>query len=439
MRNAFILATCLLALPLSACTGSFEDPDPVLLVTGFQRVSGTTATNHVGLISDNLNLDSDTLAARFDFLTDSVRNLPAPAVSYDITNRENARNTLIVLSRGLNEDDNPATPPYSSFLSFFSINQIKVDNPVDFKRPPGRTTDTNINDIDAVPEDFPNRTAPFYCPSEVQVTRGGNYAAVLNVPRLCGVNAAQFIDVLALDGTPRLLGRINNVASGENPGAAGGIYVSQGSAEDILYYAVRSPSSLTLNALTLPRPGQQFGPDDRLPTAQVVASVRNRAEDGAFVDLGVSGQSGSDQLAVLSTRGLAYVSSYSSDGEATEPVGTLENDNARLIRDDLRQTDATLVLALPEANRFSYFPASFTTDEDGDLVSDEVRGSVAAVDAVIESNNGYVYFVANGLVSLFDLQSYDTGDDLETQALTVSELTNPTFVTWAQALPTTAP
>lgn len=413
----------LLSLLLSACTGSQEPLNPVLLLTGFQRpVAGSAPTNHVGIIQDSLDSgDSE----RLTFLPESVRELPAPSVAYDVTNRENARNTLVVLSRGGN---NAAGAP--GYLSFFTTSGLRSDDISGFKL----SRELVINDIsglDIIPRNFPNRDAPFYCPSKIQVTQGGNYAAVLNVPRLCGAGVAQnFIDILDLDvtGTGRLLQRISGVAEG-------GIYMSQGSAEDILYYAVEGPRSLIFNAATMPRPGQAFGPDDTLSLRPDFATVTRQLSQGTFIDLGVSGQPGSDRLVVLFEQGIAYVSGYTGEGTEAEPVTTLENDNAQVIRDDLRRTDATLVLARPESDRFSYFSPTSSTDEDDNPVIDEERDDVDADAAVTEMNSGYVYFVASGRVSLFDLESYDTGESLRTQAFPVEGLTAPNFVTWAQALP----
>ncbi len=420
-RTRRSLGLALLALLLGACTGSFEAPNPVLLVTGFQRgVAGGSPTNHVGLIRDSLALSD----SRFTFLDDSVRALPAPSRSYDVTNRENARNTLVVLSR-----DAGTAGSSSSYVSSFSLSRISADAPRNFRR---TRPDLDINTVVPVPRNFPSD--PYFCPSKIQVTQDGTYAAVLNVPSLCGVGAAQnFIDILDLRGQGRLLQRLNGVAGG-------GLYMSQGAATDTLYYAVESPRSLTFNAATMPRPSQAFGQDDTLAIRANFASVTRQLGLGDFVDLGLSGLFGSDKLAVLFGQGLAYISGYTDEGAAEGPVETLENDNARLVRDDLRQTDATLVLATAAGRRLSYFPLSFIPDTGDTLISGEVRADVAAIDGVIEANSGFAYFVANQQVSLFDLNAYDAGETLRvTRFPPLLELTNPNFVTWAQAVPAALP
>jgi hypothetical protein len=425
IRTVFGCSLALLVLALSACTGSSETPTPVLLVVGFQREADDSLTNHIGLIRDSLDQSS----TRFDFLTASVRDLPQPPRAYDLTNREDARNTVVVLSRA--QDPDLETDVFESYLSFFSLSRIDADNPVRFSR---TRDDFNFHSeaLEIVPNNFPNPDAPVFCPSKVQVTQDGTYAAVLNVPSLCGAGAAQnFIDVFDLRVNGRLLQRLPNVASG-------GLYMSQGSGADILYYASDTPNSLTLSAATMPRPSQTFEEDDRLSIRTNVASVDRAVRQGQFVDMGLSGTAGSDKLALLFGQAFAYVSGYTAEGgQAEGPVETDDNDNARLIRDDKRRTSATLVLSTPRGGRFSYFPLSFSTGDDNDPLSGEVQDNVTAVDAVINADVGLVYFVSTGRVSLFDLSSYVTGDDLSTTPFEegLEALTLPNFVTWVQAAP----
>lgn len=441
--NRLSLPLIPLILLLASCTGSYEAPNPVLLITGFTRTIGSAAEYKVGIVRDSLAANE---RGRFTYLPGSERALPAPPQAYDMTNRSDARDNLIVLSRA---SAAPATTP-PSFLSFFATSRLDGSesdpNVGNFKA--GRTVDfSDIEGAAIVPRNFPNRDDPLYCPSKIQVTQGGTYAAVLNVPSLCGYGVSQnFIDVLDISGTGRLLQRINNVAEG-------GLYVSQSSAADILYYATEQAGSLALWRVSLPRPGQAFGPDDTVGTPQSVAIVEDRLAQGNFVDLGVAGEAGSERLVILFQNALAYVTGYTGEGTPDGPVQTADSNNIVVLRDDQLQTSEALVLGTPTAARLSIFPLSFTTDDDNDFGTGEERARVTASAGVIESTSGYTYFVgtnpANGsaVVSLLDLNAYTTGSSPNVQPYTegLGGLTpagtswTPNFLTWAQSLPPATP
>ncbi len=414
----------MVAATLTACTGSFEAPNPLLLVVGYE--SG--AEGRVALIRDRFG-EEGAVAEQLTFLPGSVRDLPAPAVDYDVTSRDRARDRLVVLSRG------PAAAGRATgYLNLFSLQNINPDNPAAFEQEAVYTISPGT--VTGVPDTLLD---PAFCPARVQVTQSGNFAAVLNEPTLCNGRGQPSIDIFELRGAQlRLLERLTT--GGADEGGVGGgsflaeggdVYLSQSPTQDLLYYAVSVPGGVQLEQATLPRPGARFSPDDEL-LVSAVARVRTDSSRGDLVDLGRAGTPGDEQLVVLFEAGLARAEL--GDGELEDdviPTETLPN-NAFVIRDDRRNTDATLFSSTPATQRFSYAPA------DADLELENAR--VAVNDAVIESNSGFVYFVAPGQVSIFDLSSYDEGEGLrDPRAVPVPQLVNPSFITWTQAAPLATP
>jgi hypothetical protein len=411
----------IVVLVLNACTGTFEARNPVLLVTSYRDNKGS----HVALIRDSFGESGESGGSRnrLQFVPNSVRSLPAPAVSYDIVDRGGTRSSLVVLSRAPTADGTS-----TGYLTFFSLSGIDPDIPEDF----GQTREQVVispTTIRVVPDTVIN---PRFCPSNVQVTQTGTYAAVLNEPRLCRLGGQPHIDIFDLRSEPRisLLQRIGGVAGD-------GIYLSQSPTQDALFYATNESRSLRLQRALLPRPGQTFGSDDTVTVEQVVDVTRITGND--FVDLGLSGIPGDERLVVLFERSLVTVTDFTGTATATAtastPVDTPPN-NARVIRDDLRDTEATLILGTREAQRFTYVPPSASDDENIEPES----ADVSAVDAVIEPTYGFVYFVANRRISLFDLNSYDASETLPDPTPFIEglgPLTDPSFITWTQSVPAT--
>jgi hypothetical protein len=376
------------------------------------------AGSHVALIRDAFD-PSEANTDRLQFLVDSVRPLPAPAVSYDVVDRGGTRSSLVVLSRA-----RTVNGPSTGYLTFFSLSGIDPDNPTRFKE----TREWVISTEDVVVVPTETVINPRFCPSSVQVTQTGAYAAVLNEPGLCRLGGQPSVDIFDLQSQPiRLLQRINRVAGG-------GIYLSQSPTQDALFYATNESRSLRLQRALLPRPRQAFGSDDTVTVEQVVDVTSTTGND--FVDLGLSGLPGEERLVVLFEESLVTVTDFTGTGTASEAVATPPN-NDIVIRDDQRDTEATLILGTFQARRFSYVPSS-ASEEDLEPESADVR----AVDAVIEPNAGFVYFLTGGQedqISLFDLNSHDPGETLSDPTPFDLEpptnLPNPSFITWAQSVP----
>lgn len=403
-----LLRAGLSVLALGACTGTSEPLNPVLLVTGYEGDAGP----QVALIRDSFGTTGAS-PERLTFLPESVQPLPESAVSYDVVDREGTRDALVVLSRAA-----PVAGAATGYLNFFALSGIDPNDPAAFIET--RQLNLEPDEVEFVNPVIDRR----FCPSSVQVTQTGALAALLNEPRLCGSNQNPFIDILDLQSEQvRVLERLTDVAGG-------GIYLGQGAAQDLLYYAVSAPNSLELRRAVMPRPGNNFGANDELIVQSVTAVTANTARQGNFVDLGRAGAPGNERLVVLFERALVNVTNFTGEGVAGEPIAT-ERNNALVIRNDRRDIDATLFLSTPEAQRFSFLPPAGGAPQ-------LQNASVRATDAVVEPTYDFVYFVANGVVSLFDLRSYQAGRELPNpRPLAVEQLSAPSFVSWTQSVPTT--
>lgn len=183
---------------LTACTGTAEPGNPVLLIVG----QGDAEASEVVLIEDTFAVRGAT-PDRFAFVAGSARPLPAPAVAYDVVDRTTTRRELVVLSRGAAQAGSAPAQ-----LTFFALSGLNAANPEAFTQ----TRQLELGEL----EILPNLPTPSFCPVDVQVTHNGLYAAVLNNPQVCGGNAINAsVDILDLAG-----GRlVERVAGG---GAAGG-------------------------------------------------------------------------------------------------------------------------------------------------------------------------------------------------------------------------
>lgn len=406
---------------LVACTGSTEAPNPVLLVVGFDSAPNATGAE-VGLVRDDLSQSQ----TRLTFLPGSVRTLAAPATAYDVVDRAGARSSLVVLSRS----DTPGTGSETGTLTTFRLTGIDPTDPVAF----AQTAVAVINDFTPVPPTLQNRTLEF-CPKLLQVTQGGDYAAVLHDPSLCGLQLPPFIDVLDLRGS-RLLQRLQGVGGTISPS---GFYLAQSATDDLLYYATRVAGGLRLQRATLPRPGQSFPPNGEvnLAVTPVEGNVAIPTGQSDALDLQRSGSDIAERLVFLFRDSLRSVTDFSAEAEVSDAVRTANN-NARVVRDDRRELQGTFILSVPSANTLTFIPPP----DDLSAVSPEATASRRALDATFEPTQSIMYFVGAGedtpprpQVSLLPLASFDPGDDLpDLRPVTILQLTNPSFITYAQAV-----
>lgn len=402
-------------LLLAACTGSTERPNPVLLVVGYDNAGAKVA-----LVEDTLSGTN-----RLNFLGNSVRPLAAPAADFDVVDREGARSSLVVLSRGALESDVPGLGS-TGRLTTFRLTGIDPTSPVNFEQ----TSEVVLNRFAVVPTILQGQTLIF-CPKRVQVTQSGDYAAVLHDPSLCNLQAPPFVDILDLRGS-RLLGRLTF------PASSSGLYLAQGASEDLLYFATRIAGALRLQRAIMPRPGQTFGPNDSV-TPVTVTDVRIAPGQNDALDLQRSGTDAEERLVFLFRDSLRNVTGFGGEPEVGEEIRTARN-NAFVVRDDERELGGTFVLSTPQANTLTFIPPPES------LATVNLEATAArALAATFEPNRDNLYFVGveNGQprVSFLPLTSFSPGDDLPDlrSPTAIPELTNPSFVTWAQAVPQTTP
>ena len=400
-------------LLLAACTGSTEPPNPVLLVVGYEDATGAK----VGLVRDSLVPGQN----RLTFLGNSVRSLPIPVADYDIVDREGGRNALVVLSRARETSITGSR----GTLTTFRLTGIDPTNPANFVQQ--STLELNVATFEPVPTTL--GLNPVFCPKRVQVTQSGNYAAVLNDPSLCGLQALPFIDILDLQGS-RLLERLTNVGGL----SASNLYLAQGASEDLLYFAAREAGSLELRRATMPRPGQTFGPNDRIPVTDIT-NVRIASGQNDALDLQRSGSGAEERLVFLYRDSLISVTGFSSEEEVEEPVATGDRTNAFVLRDDERSLEGTFILSIPDDNTLTFIPPPASLE----TVNLEATASFGAVGATFEPVRDNAYFALPGQVAVLPLASFSSGDDIpDLRPEPFPQLTNPSFITFAQAVPPTA-
>ena len=113
-------------LALIACTGTVEQGTPIFLVVGYQADAADGAEGKVGLVEDTFGV-SGASENRLSFVTS--QDLPAAPVAYDLTDRDNTRDTLIVLSRN---DGSANVADSTAFLSFLNLENIDPADPANF-------------------------------------------------------------------------------------------------------------------------------------------------------------------------------------------------------------------------------------------------------------------------------------------------------------------
>lgn len=415
LKCAALAAALLSTALLSACTGTTEPGNPVLLVVGQQD----GAASEVVLIEDTF-AERGATPDRFAFVEGSARALPAPAVAYDVVDRSTTRSELVVLSRGT-----PQAGGAPAQLTFFALSGLNPDNPEAFVQ----TRQLELADLEVFAQNLPN---PTFCPTNVQVTQNGLYAAVLNNPQVCGGNViGTSVDILDLAGG-RLLERITGRVE------PGQLYLNQTPGQDLLYYALEFPGRITVQEATMPRPGESFS-EGYTTSKRPLVTINTDIRWGSLQDLGVAsgGTSGSARLVALFEETLVNVPDYlGTTPQPDAPIAT-PTGNRLLIRDDTLETQASLILSAPQSNRFSYLPPP-----QGGAAPSVVSGFVRAEAAVIQrssgSGSGFVYFASStpgAQLSLFDLSGYREGGDLNATPFAVPEVTQPNFVTWVQSVP----
>lgn len=409
------LALLALGIVLSACTGSIETANPILLVTGY---TSEAQTGHLGLIASSYG-SVDFNENSLSFLPDSVRELPGLPVGYDILSRNEARGALAVLSRGPTA---AGTQRADGFVSFYRLSGVNQDDPTNFTTLPDRPTLT-LSALHILPDalnNIPAADLPF-CPSDIQVSYGGQFAAILNVPQACGARTPPFIDIVNLSRA-QLWQRITGVA-------AGPVVLEQRPAQDTLFYTVAQAGSQLLMRLTLPRPGAVYNPAKPL-AAQQIGTLKDSITD-SYVGLAPS-SSDSGLIALFDRSVVGIESIFNPQAEIGDKVPTSRNNDA-VLHDDLRETNLTLILGGTSGNRRFSVLQSLNVVE-GEKTPEPPSGNVDAQTGVIEPNYSFAYFLSPVAGYIFDIENYG-GSSPRAYLRDISNLPTdfvPAFVTWTR-------
>ncbi len=187
MKKFGTLMTVLLGLTLiGACSGTQEPSLPTLLVVGIE--SG--GQRQLALFEDVLDTDAPPTTPRLRLLPGGTRDIAAPAVSLDLTDRNLGRDTAWVLSREVSGTG--AATQVASFLYRFSVSAIDPDSPTAFQQ-----LDEVLLVDDAAPGTGVLGTVGragggMICPSEVRSSRTGSHLLILDDPSACVPSTSDF-------------------------------------------------------------------------------------------------------------------------------------------------------------------------------------------------------------------------------------------------------
>ena len=438
MKRHLISGLALMVL-LGACTGTSESGVPVLLVVGYQDDVNNGAEGKIGLVNDTFGIAGPS-PDRLSFIEGSSRDLPATPLAYDITDRSNSRDSLVVLSR--NDSSANGTGGNLAFLSFFNLSSVDPDDPTSFE---ATRDDVALNtQVDTTNPDLPLNLQ--FCPVDVQISDSGRYAALLHDGEPCNIRGLQAVDIIDLQPTsatpetPVLLERFDVQV------VPASFYLRQeqpGAADNRLYYLTNVPTGVQINEVTLPSESASNpeiittpGPGETSDVRTVVSvpTDNQEVEDLGLVFTQGDANTGDLVLVTLFDESFVPINNFANTGVDTVPgptrgerVSTIEQ-SRQLITDDFFQAENLYILGEDE---FAVHQNVTSEAED--------TADIVAADAVYEPNNRFIFFVSNQTVRLFDPTQFqaDQGeitDDIEFTPFSIAELANPVFVTWIQAV-----
>lgn len=361
--NCLFIA-CLI-VSLGACTGTREERLPTLLAVSLIQDEAP----QVALIETVLASDGD-----YSLLEDSRRTLAAPAIDFDVTNRNSERGELVVLSRA---DDNEA------FIDFFAIRGVNPAEPSAFQ-PVANKPRLAVSTFEDAEGGF--------CATSIQVSSSGRYAALFNSTECAGVDD-NTIDILDLR-EERVLERITGGTFGLVDAAP---YIDQQT--DTLYYLVQDVSDANLIQLNLSNLSRE-----------TFATIPNRDQ----VDISRLGTN------LLVLRPSEIIALPLSDPDNPITLST-SSSSRRLVENLVAASTDILILG---SNQLTVHRS--LQDED------EGSATINAAFGTLEAAEGFAYFTLEGAITRFDLLRY-RGSVLEVSDLlrtfSVPELTEPGPVT----------
>lgn len=182
-RSAVPLAAALVAVALTACTGTKEPQPPTLLVVGVEDRSVSPAAPQL-LLVEEVTATAPVGDPRLRLVPGSRRALLAAAVAIDFEERDGARDAAWVLTREV--DTTGASPAVTSYLQRFFVVDVDPNAPSAFAEDAAaRVTLTEPSGTGVL--DGVSGSSPATCPTALQVDRSGAHAVVLDDPAACGL------------------------------------------------------------------------------------------------------------------------------------------------------------------------------------------------------------------------------------------------------------
>ncbi len=395
----FIIYISLLS-SLSACSGTMEPESSTLLIIGFD--------NKVGLLDTCLLADTnpDNISGNCPSKTNVTEENPRPlllehnlpenseALDFDLTDRDNKRDELVVLS--VKSANNVRT----TYLSFFIITNIDP-NPQNTQLPESRASIT-LEVANIVIDDDVNPKPASFCPTDVQISEEGHYVALFSDQDACNASFVDAIDILDLQENPPRL--VRHIELGES--FPKGFYLDQ--VVEKLYYLQGSGSNIALTSLVLD--------DDIIDNDE--QEVTSFDSDETVVDM----RAIDDVLAILNEENFIIISNFRNEAQVNSAIETDFSTNKQFIVDDFFDNKDFYLLS---SNKF--VPYSTLTPD-----TEPESGSVSATSGTYESINDFIYLLSSKAVRKFDAQTYDFETTPRLSNFTIDVLDNAKFITWVQ-------
>ncbi|MBS3933883.1 MAG: hypothetical protein KGZ35_05955 [Truepera sp.] len=362
----------LLLILASGCTGTVEEIPETLLVVGFANGD----QGRLALIENNVLQPEGGLV----WLADSLRDLPGLPLAADVIDRAGGRTALVVLSRdgaGL------------SYLSTFNLRNLAPDRLEGF----AETARIALNDL-------PGPRPTVICPTRLQVSSDGRFAALLHQPAACGAPGNIFISLLELT-PPRF---VRHYEGRVFPLVDNALVLDQ--IDDTLYFLEEVTDGVRLERVALAEP-------TRVSTVSEAVIPAREIQDMGIV---------LDSMVVLATGSFVAFENYRVPGDAAPPVTTSPGSRS-LISSDFADLERVIILG---RDHFTVHLSVTDTAQPTAILRDYQSGTVEAL-------NRLVFVAGDRRVAVFDELSYREG----TPALTViplTDLTAPAFISWFPAL-----
>ena len=380
---------------LAACTGTFEIRPPTLLVVAFEDPQPA-----VGLVRDTFNALEPGQSRALTFVTGSRRALPARAIDVDVVDRAGTRTAAVFLLRADGTD--------VAYLRGFDLADIDPDDPTAFA-PADAFSVLLANDgpdgDEGILEDPP---APV-CPTAVEVTTDGRFAAVFEQRSACGGSEFRAIYILDLDplitgGEPLLVRSIDAPAP-----AAPGMYLDQ---ERVLDPDLREALYFVDPLGLVKRYVFETDEVETLDAAGVPGDTDALVDIGRVLDL----------LVLVADDGYLLIDPTEA-APVAEPVESAE-DLTRLVRDPYGVTDEAVLLA---GDRLVVHP------EVSEAEFREETSAPARTGAVTDPVDRFVYLLGDARIGIYDLLAAEE-ERLVVTPFAVPEIPSADVMTWTRAL-----